>query len=163
MRWDDDKPTKWSVRPAKTQISPVWSVFAMRSMRNQGPKVSSCGQRRLWSNGRRMPRLIWVFAGRTCHFAGFVMLRLICKVYPGRYLLPCASEINTIFSLFPLSPLRALFVKQYPLKTFMTDFSMNPGCIMIFSLLKKIPCNWKNTLNQRTIGPVSLTRVLRIC
>ena len=25
----------------------------------------------------RMPRLIWVFAGRTCHFAGFVVRRLI--------------------------------------------------------------------------------------
>ena len=24
------------------------------------------------------PRLIWVFAGRTCHFVGFVMRRLIC-------------------------------------------------------------------------------------
>ena len=29
----------------------------------------------------RMPRLIWVFAGRTCHFVGLVMLRLIyCHV-----------------------------------------------------------------------------------
>ena len=27
-----------------------------------------------------MPRLIWVFAGRTCHFVGFVMTRLIYKV-----------------------------------------------------------------------------------
>ena len=25
-----------------------------------------------------MPSLIWVFAGRTCHFVGFVMRRLIC-------------------------------------------------------------------------------------
>ena len=28
----------------------------------------------------RMPRLIWVFAGRTCHFVGFVMRRLIYVV-----------------------------------------------------------------------------------
>ena len=27
------------------------------------------------------PRLIWVFTGRTCHFAGFVMRRLICNCY----------------------------------------------------------------------------------
>ena len=27
----------------------------------------------------RMPRLIWVFAGRTCHFVGFVMRRLNYK------------------------------------------------------------------------------------
>ena len=26
----------------------------------------------------RMPGLMWVFAGRTCHFFGFVMRRLIC-------------------------------------------------------------------------------------
>ena len=26
----------------------------------------------------RIPRLICVFAVRTCHFVGFVMLRLIC-------------------------------------------------------------------------------------
>ena len=25
----------------------------------------------------RMPRLIWVFAGRTCHFVGYVTMRLI--------------------------------------------------------------------------------------
>ena len=28
----------------------------------------------------RMPRLIWVFAGRTCHFVGFVMKRLTLEV-----------------------------------------------------------------------------------
>ena len=43
------KPTRWHVRPAKTQISlgirPVWSESSMSA----------------W----RKPRLIWVFAGRT--------------------------------------------------------------------------------------------------
>ena len=29
----------------------------------------------------RMPRLIWVFAGRTCHFVGFVMRQFILPVY----------------------------------------------------------------------------------
>ena len=47
-------PTKWSVRPAQIQISlgipPVWSVFAVHSMGSWGPNVSSCGQRRLWSD-----------------------------------------------------------------------------------------------------------------
>ena len=47
------KWTKW-VRPAKTQISlsicPVWLVFAVRSMGSLGSKVSSCRQRRLWSD-----------------------------------------------------------------------------------------------------------------
>ena len=39
---------------AKTQISlgilPVWSVFAVRSIGSQGPKVPSCRQWRLWSD-----------------------------------------------------------------------------------------------------------------
>ena len=73
------KPTKWHVRRAKTQtilgIRPVWSesslcaiwvakdqAFFMRSV-----KTAQTG---------RMPRLIWVFAGRS-HFVGFVMRRLI--------------------------------------------------------------------------------------
>ena len=29
----------------------------------------------------RMPRLIWVFAGRTCHFVGFVMRQLIYCIF----------------------------------------------------------------------------------
>ena len=37
----------------------------------------------MWSSKtdqtERMPRLIWVFAGRTGHFVGFVMLWLIVK------------------------------------------------------------------------------------
>ena len=48
------RPTKWHVRPAKTQISlgicPVWSVFTVRLMGSYGPKLSSCRQRRLWSD-----------------------------------------------------------------------------------------------------------------
>ena len=28
----------------------------------------------------RMPRLIWVFAGRTCHFVGFVMSRFKTEI-----------------------------------------------------------------------------------
>ena len=38
--------------PVKTQISlgicPVWSVFVLHSVVNQGSKVASCGQQRLW-------------------------------------------------------------------------------------------------------------------
>ena len=55
-----DKTNKMTMRPAKTQISlgtrPVWSESSLPG---------------------RMPRLIWVFAGRTCHFVGFGMRRLI--------------------------------------------------------------------------------------
>ena len=45
------KQTKWCVRPAKTRDQPGhppdWSVFARRSVGNQGPTASLCGQWRL--------------------------------------------------------------------------------------------------------------------
>ena len=75
-----DKTDKMSVRPAKTQISlgirPVWSehsVSACRgSLATHWPYSGDSNQT------GRMLRLIWVFAGRTCHFVGFVMRRLTC-------------------------------------------------------------------------------------
>ena len=51
-------------------------VFAVRSMGSQGPKVSSCGQRRLWSDwadAQTDLSLRWAHS----HFVGFVMSRLI--------------------------------------------------------------------------------------
>ena len=42
------KPRNWHVRPAKTQHPPsLIRVFAVRLMGSLGPKLSSCGQRRL--------------------------------------------------------------------------------------------------------------------
>ena len=44
---------------------------------------------------RRMPRLIWVFAGRTCHFVGFVIRRLkLCQ-----QLLPRLLQVQQTRSL----------------------------------------------------------------
>ena len=72
-----DKTNKMTVYPAQTQISlgirPVWSESSLctqwvakdPSFLNADSEVSDqTGQ---------MPRLIWVFAGCTCHFVGFVM------------------------------------------------------------------------------------------
>ena len=77
------KPTKWHVRPAKTQISlgirPVWSECSLSAWRKLWSLATP------WEYGEdsdqtgRMPRLIWVFAGRICHFVGFVMRRLMCN------------------------------------------------------------------------------------
>ena len=51
------KPTKWHVRPAKTQISlgirPVWSESSLCTQwvpKDPSLGLSSCGQRRLWSD-----------------------------------------------------------------------------------------------------------------
>ena len=73
-RYGMTKATKWPVRPVKTQISlgirPVWSELS-GLQRTQGffmrtAKTDQTG---------RMPRLLWVFAGRTGHFVGFVVLQ----------------------------------------------------------------------------------------
>ena len=74
------KPTKWHVRPAKTQISlgirPVWSEFSLCAKYvAKNPSFLHADSEDSEQTGR-MPRLIWVFAGRTCHFVGFVMRRL---------------------------------------------------------------------------------------
>ena len=76
------KPTELHVRPAKIQISmgihPFWSVFSVRmkitwtlSYRAHSEDSDQTG---------RMPRLIWVFAGRTCHFVCFVVRWLSCSI-----------------------------------------------------------------------------------
>ena len=71
------KPTKWHVRPAKTQMSldirPVSSessLCAQWLVKDPSFLHADCED---YDMTERMPRLIWVFAGRTCHFVGFVM------------------------------------------------------------------------------------------
>ena len=70
-----DKTNKMSVRPAKTQVSLV-RVFAVRSTGSQGPKLSSCGQRRLWSDWADAQAGLSLRWAHT-HFVGFVMSWLI--------------------------------------------------------------------------------------
>ena len=84
------KPTKWHVRPAKTQISlgicPVWSEYSLSALRKLGSLATH------WANSEdsdqtgQMPRLIWVF---ICHFVGFVMRRLKCIRYDFVVLSQC--------------------------------------------------------------------------
>ena len=75
-----DKTNNVVVRPAKTQISlgirPVWSEFSLSAWRMLGPLATHWAHNKDSDQTGRMPRLIWVFAGRTCHLAGFVTRRL---------------------------------------------------------------------------------------
>ena len=76
------KPTKWYVHPAKTQISlgihPVWSESSLCAQWvAKDPSFLHADSEDSDQTGW-MPRLIRVFAGRTCHFVGFVMRWLIC-------------------------------------------------------------------------------------
>ena len=76
------KPTKWHVRPAKMQISlgigPVWSESSLSAWRKLRSLATHWVHSEDSDQTGRMPRLIWVFAGHTCHFVDFVMKRLIC-------------------------------------------------------------------------------------
>ena len=75
------KPTKWHVRPTKTQISlgihPVRSESSLSAWRKHGSSAIHWAHSEDSDQTGRMPRLIWVFAGRTNHFVGFVTRRLI--------------------------------------------------------------------------------------
>ena len=76
------KPTKWPVCPAKTQISPVWSESLLCAHQSL-----CCALNRQGFFIRAVKALIrlnrcpgWsVFAGRTGHFVGFVVLQLNFK------------------------------------------------------------------------------------
>ena len=88
--------------PSSLHICTVWSVFARRSLGNQ------CFLMQI-AKTLQMHRLIWVFTGCTCHFAGFVELWLksimIFTLFPGceirsvlrRLQLACRSLVNQFF------------------------------------------------------------------
>ena len=71
------KPTKWSLRSAKTQICLGirldWSESSLSAWRNIGSSTTHWAHCEDSDQTGRMPRLIWVFAGRKGHFVDFVM------------------------------------------------------------------------------------------
>ena len=72
------------VSPTKTHISlsihPVWSESSLSAWRNSGSLAIQWARNKDSNQTGWMPRLIWVFAGRTCHFVGFVMWWLNNKI-----------------------------------------------------------------------------------
>ena len=72
-----DKTNKMTVRPAKTQISlgicPVWSESSLSAWRKLGSLATHWAHSKDADQTGRMPRLIWVFAGRT-----LILLVLSC-------------------------------------------------------------------------------------
>ena len=69
------------VRPAKTQISlgihPVWSESSLSAWRKPWSLATHRVDCEDSGQTRQMPKLIWVFAGRTFHYVGFVERWLI--------------------------------------------------------------------------------------
>ena len=68
------KPTKWHVRLAKTEISlgirPAWSESSLSAWRKLGSLATHWAHSEDYDQTGRMPRLIWVFAGRTVTLFG---------------------------------------------------------------------------------------------
>ena len=88
----NDKTNNVAVRPAKTQISlgirPVWSESSLSTWRKLGSLATHWVHSEDSDQTGRMPRLIWVFAGRTLillvlscrgsfQFVSFIMLLLL--------------------------------------------------------------------------------------
>ena len=95
-----DKTNNVSVRPAKTQISlgicPVWSEPSLCAQWvANDPSFLHADSKDSDQTGR-MPRLIWVFAGSTCHFVGFVVRRLINSHYKRPSSITCIPVCMSI-------------------------------------------------------------------
>ena len=94
-----DKTNKVTMCPAKTQISlgirPVWSESSPCAQWVAKDPRFLHADSEASDQTRRMPRLIWVFAGRTCHFVGFVMRRLNCFSFKDLSSLFDDSNVNT--------------------------------------------------------------------
>ena len=107
------KPTKWHVHPAKTQISlgirPVWSGSSLSAWRKLGSLVTHWAHSEDSDQIGRMPRLIWVFAGRTvnlfCHVVAHFSFEFDARSCPRgcEWLgLGCLLFSDTCFNLFLL-------------------------------------------------------------
>ena len=76
-----DKTNKLHLRPVKTRINlgirQVWSKTSLCAQSVAKDTSFIYADSEDSDQTGRMPRLIWVFAGRTCHFVGVVTMRLI--------------------------------------------------------------------------------------
>ena len=90
-----------SVRPAKTQISlgirPVWSEYSLSAWWKLGPLATHWAHSEDSDQTGRMPRLIWVFAGRTGQFVGFVMSEPSLFIYEIAAFISCDVLVTIIF------------------------------------------------------------------
>ena len=121
--------------PTKTQISldisPVWSESSLSAWRNIGYTTTHWVHCQDFDQTGRMPRLIWVFAGRTDHFVCFVM----------RWLIFCISKFTVVYLLLEIKIRNMWFFlcKLYMYKCFAR--LLNLGTIK-FKLYVKIKFSW---------------------
>ena len=95
-----DKTHKISVRSAKTQISlgirPIWSEISLPAWRNLRSLATHWAHSEDSDQTGRMPRLIWVFAGRT-----LILLVLSCRgSYGMNMFLSWRNSVRTLVQHF---------------------------------------------------------------
>ena len=140
------KPTKWHVSPLKTQISlgihPAWSESSLSAWRKIGSLATHWAHSEDSDQIGRMPRLIWNFAGRTCHFVGFVMMRLNfmwwflqCRIFKFGRTIRCVS---VMFVAFHVHVLHQSFVVPAP-----TGPGNSRGKALLNALLNALHCGDK--------------------
>ena len=94
---------------AKAQISLgirlVWSESSLSTWRIIGSLATHWAHSEDSDQTGRMPRLIWGFAGSTCHFVGFVMMWLKCCLHNMLIdiMALCIKCINIAFNSLPNS------------------------------------------------------------
>ena len=139
----NDKTNKMTVRPAKTQISlgirPVWSESSLCTQWvAKGPSFLHADSEDTDQTGR-MPRLIWVFAGRTCHFVGFVMRRI--KYLTPQYLSSLHSCGASALSLPTMFLISFLALASDEMSIFSNTIFLDDRIISIFCWFAFV---WKN-------------------
>ena len=95
------KPTKWPVRPAKTQthlgIRPVWPESSLSAWRKLLSLATQWIHSEYSEQTGRMPRLSWVFAGRT------VILLILSRGGSQLSMVPCYTT-HILLSIKILKP-----------------------------------------------------------
>ena len=123
INWASAWPTwKWHMRPAKSQISlgirPGWSESSLSTWRNLESVATQWAHSEDFYQTGQMPRLIWVFTERTCHFVGFVMRWLIsyfretCKGYLLLFRSTNKNEKQSFTGQFIIKRLRLLYTDK---------------------------------------------------
>ena len=99
----DDKTNNMAVRPAKTQVSlgirPVWSESSLSAWRSIGSLATHWAHSEGSDQTGRMPRLIWVFAGRT-----LILLVFSCR---GSYVhIKTSFNFSYLATIYPVAALQ---------------------------------------------------------
>ena len=110
-----DKTNKMTCAPSEIQISlgirPVWSESSLSAWRKLQFLATHWAHSKDSDQTGQMPRLIRIFAGCKGHFAGFVMLWLIC-LFEIQFLVKQRINRN-LWALFHCSPLCSLQINPF--------------------------------------------------